>query len=476
MTGFRLITLLWLCCATPLHAAALHQAQLWTGATETRLVLLLDGTLQPRLHATAQQLRITLPGLTTAARLPTVGAQHPALKSLRLHQQTLVLGLAQTLTPKSYTLPQPGGWVKFVLELPHPKRVQPVAIQQPMVQHSAVRHPTVPDKVWPRKTPVRAAVPVRSIPQPAPVGTLSDTLRAEFAAAGLLEAATPHPEPTQSVAAVAPQFRQTPAVRPRIVHAAGRDVVVAIDAGHGGKDPGAIGPNGTQEKTVTLAVARRLQTLLNAQEGVKAVLTRDGDYFIPLHQRVQRARAQKADLFISIHADAAPNGAARGASIYTLSDRGASSTAAKWLADRENAADLIGGVSLDDKDAAVSKVLLDLSQTGSRLASTRIARVLLGKLDDVGAIHKREVQAAGFAVLKAPDIPSILVETAFISTPQEERLLASPPHQAKLAQALAQGIVRHFQREPPPGTALAQRQPAVPAAQASAADDAVPTP
>ncbi len=464
--------ILWLLGTSALAAAELRQAQLWTGAGETRLVLLLDAGLHPRLQARGTQLRLELPGLRATAALPPVQAQHPVLKRLRRQHESLVLELTQPLAPKSYTLPQANGRTKFVLELPHPPAALTRQTSTQQARQPPLRQPPV------RQTPTAQPAQARPATRQAPIRPArlapADTLRAELAAAGLLADATPT-TPAPAVRPVPTAVRQ-PSARLTSTLPAGRDVIIAIDAGHGGKDPGAIGPGGTQEKTVTLAVARRLQTLLNAQPGLRAVLVRDGDYFIPLHQRVQRARTQKADLFISIHADAAPSDAARGASIYTLSERGASSTAAKWLADRENAADLIGGVSLDDKDTAVSKALLDLSQTGSRQASTRIAQVLLGQLDDVGAIHKQAVQSAGFAVLKAPDIPSILVETAFISTPQEERLLADPQHQAKLAQALAAGIVRHFRREPPPGTALAQRRKEPADTQANAADTLATTP
>ncbi len=216
--------------------------------------------------------------------------------------------------------------------------------------------------------------------------------------------------------------------------------VIAIDAGHGGADPGARGPGGTREKDVTLAIARKLHALINKERGMRAVLVRDGDYYIPLRQRMAKAREKKADLFISIHADAIPHGRARGSSVYTLSPRGASSEAARWLAKRENAADLIGGVSLDDKDDVLASVLLDLSQTATQEASFDAANRLLAGLAKIGTLHKNVVQQAGFAVLKSPDIPSVLVETAFISHREEERKLRDSAHQQKLARALSAGI------------------------------------
>ena len=237
-----------------------------------------------------------------------------------------------------------------------------------------------------------------------------------------------------------------------------RDVVVAIDAGHGGEDPGAIGPWGTHEKKVVLQIAKKLANSINRERGMQAVLTRHGDYYLPLRRRVELARKHKADLFISIHADAFTNSRVHGSSVYVLSRRGASSEHARWLAERENASDLIGGVSLDDKDGLLASVLLDLSQTASLEASIDAAERVLEGLKKVGKLHKPGVEAAAFAVLKSPDIPSLLVETAFISNPQEEKKLLSAAHQQELAQALAVSIKRYFEVYAPNGTLLASRQ------------------
>jgi N-acetylmuramoyl-L-alanine amidase len=236
-----------------------------------------------------------------------------------------------------------------------------------------------------------------------------------------------------------------------------RDIVVAIDAGHGGEDPGARGYRGTREKDVVLAIARRLKQLVAREPGMKPVMIRDGDYYISLRGRIERARKQQADIFISIHADAFHNPRARGSSVYTLSRRGATSEAARWLAESENKSDLIGGVRLDDKDDLLASVLLDLSQTASLEASLDVADNILGGLDKLGRLHKRRVQSANFLVLKSPDIPSVLVETAFISNPEEERKLRSPKHQQRIAHAMMNGIRGYFERFPPPGTRLARR-------------------
>jgi N-acetylmuramoyl-L-alanine amidase len=235
-----------------------------------------------------------------------------------------------------------------------------------------------------------------------------------------------------------------------------RDLVIAVDAGHGGEDPGAIGKNGTREKDVVLAIARELALKINAEPGMKAVLTRNGDYFVPLRDRMRRARAQQADLFVSIHADSIRDRRVDGSSVYILSQRGATDEASRWLAERENASDLIGGVSLDDKDDVLASVLLDLSQSASLSASQVAAERVLRELNRVGEVRKPQVQQARFMVLKSPDIPSMLVETAYISNPQEEVRLRSAPHQAKLAAAIHQGVHDYFYANPPPGSRVAQ--------------------
>ena len=235
-----------------------------------------------------------------------------------------------------------------------------------------------------------------------------------------------------------------------------RDIIVAIDAGHGGEDPGASGPGGTHEKNVTLAIARALAARINNRPGLRAVLTRDSDRLIDLRERMDRARAANADLFVSIHADAVRNRAITGASVYTLSDRGASSEAARWLADRENAAVMKGGVSLASVNASLASVLVDAAQSQNMGASVEAADEVLAALDRVGAIRKRIVQHAGFMVLKSPDAPSMLIETAYISNPAEERNLASRAYQERLAGAIETGIVTYFQRHPPDGTRYAR--------------------
>lgn len=228
-----------------------------------------------------------------------------------------------------------------------------------------------------------------------------------------------------------------------------RLIVIAIDPGHGGEDPGAMGPSGLKEKDVVLAVGLKLKARLDQHPNIRVMMTRDADFFVPLHERVRKARRVQADLFVSIHADAFFTPQARGASVFALSDGAASSAAARWMADRENAADLIGGVNTKVKDASVLRTLLDLSTTAQIKDSLKLGGEVLGQIGKVGRLHKPRVEQAGFAVLKAPDIPSILVETAFISNPEEEAKLRSDAYQTQLVDAIATGIARYFARNPP---------------------------
>jgi N-acetylmuramoyl-L-alanine amidase len=232
-----------------------------------------------------------------------------------------------------------------------------------------------------------------------------------------------------------------------------RFLVVAIDPGHGGEDPGAIGPGGTREKDVVLTIAHKLRERINAMthkgQPMRAFLTRDGDFFVPLQVRVQKARRVQADLFISVHADAFIQPHARGASVFALSERGASSTTAKWIAEKENKADLVGGVNVKAKDAQVQRALLDMSTTAQINDSLQLGGAVLGEIGGFARLHKPRVEQAGFAVLKAPDIPSVLVETAFISNPEEEARLADETYQDKLAEAIARGVQRYFAKNPP---------------------------
>lgn len=253
---------------------------------------------------------------------------------------------------------------------------------------------------------------------------------------------TPAPGPTPPQAAATPDDPKKPAKLTRMI-------TVALDPGHGGEDPGAIGRRGSREKDVVLAIAKRLKKRIDAQPNMRAMLTRDGDYFVPLHVRVQKARKVQADLFVSIHADAWIKSTARGSSVFVLSEKGASSTAARWLANKENAADLIGGINIKSHDKQLAHVLLDLSTTAQINDSLKAGKAILSEIGGINHLHKTAVEQAGFAVLKAPDIPSILIETAFISNPQEEAKLTDDGYQNQMAEAVMTGIKNYFAQNPP---------------------------
>jgi N-acetylmuramoyl-L-alanine amidase len=314
---------------------------------------------------------------------------------------------------------------------------------------SGLNRPGVMRLVFELKTPIKPSVFALN-----PMGDYGhrlviDLYAATAAAQSLAQAQPPEKPAPASAPAVAPAN-----VAPKF----NRLMLVAIDAGHGGEDPGARGASGSLEKHITLKVARKLKEKIDAEPNMRAYLTRDGDYFIPLHHRVNKARGVKADLFVSVHADAFIRPEARGSSVFALSENGATSAAARWLAKRENDADLIGGVNIDVKDQYLKRTLIDLSQTATINDSLRLAKYVLKEIGEVNTLHKDDVEQAGFAVLKAPDIPSILVETAFISNPEEEKRLNDDAYQDKLADAILGGIKAYFDRHPPAGRTKVARE------------------
>ncbi|MDI1278293.1 N-acetylmuramoyl-L-alanine amidase [Methylobacter sp.] len=272
-------------------------------------------------------------------------------------------------------------------------------------------------------------------------------IKASAGPAKMVDSQSIEEKPVKESQKAATRKTATSPVEPTKVAKRDKDIVVAVDAGHGGDDPGAHGQNGTEEKKITLAIARKLADLINQQPGMTAVLVRKGDYYVDLRKRMQIARAAKADLFISIHADAFQDSTVKGASVFTLSNKGATSEAARWLANSENASDLVGGVSLNDKEDVLASVLLDLSQTATQDASVNVARKVLKNFEHIGELHYASVQKAGFLVLKSPDVPSILVETAFISNPSEELKLVNTAHQSKIAGAIFNGVRSYFSKD-----------------------------
>jgi len=314
------------------------------------------------------------------------------------------------------------------------------------VVSSNSKGPTVTVALGSRPNPLESTPPSTTVVTRAKIAKASEATR------------VPRDESTTaSIASSAADGITPKTVRPQHAPIDGdRDIVVAVDAGHGGQDPGAIGRNGTMEKNVVLAIARALAQRIDAEPGMRSYLVRDDDYFVVLRDRMVRARNAKADIFVSVHADSIRDRAITGASVYVLSEHGASSEAARWLAERENAADLVGGVKLDDKDKSLASVLLDLTQTANTSASMTAAERVLLSLDRTVNVRKSKVQQAGLVVLKSPDIPSMLVETAYISNPGEESRLKSVSHQTKLAEAIFSGIRGYFEVNPPPGTRFAQ--------------------
>ncbi|MDK1395680.1 MULTISPECIES: N-acetylmuramoyl-L-alanine amidase [Pseudomonas] len=383
-------------------ATQVRSVRLWRAPDNTRLVFDLSGPVQHSVFTLTapDRLVIDINGATLGGPLNVATANTP-ITAMRSAQRTpsdlrVVIDLKKAVTPKSFTLaPNAQYGNRLVVDLfDNPADAAPPTAPPPTVA-------TVP------AVPVTPAEPAIKLP-PAPAGK--------------------------------------------------RDIIVVIDAGHGGEDPGASGSRGQHEKDVVLAIARELQRQVNGLKGFRAELTRTGDYFIPLRGRTEIARKKGADLFVSIHADAAPSAAAFGASVFALSERGATSETARWLADSENRSDLIGGagnVSLDDKDRMLAGVLLDLSMTASLTSSLNVGQKVLNNIGRVTPLHKQRVEQAGFMVLKSPDIPSILVETGFISNSNEASKLATASHQQALARSISSGVRQFFQQNPPPGTYIA---------------------
>ncbi len=347
---------------------------------------------------------------------------------------------------------RPGGTLRLVLDTAVPVQAQGRMGIVPSGPQLLLRLGP-PGSAAPGASVAEPRSPEASKPEraaPAPVAMKVATALEPAAAAPVAEppAAAPPAEPAARPKTAAAPRRQSPA-------GGGRDLVIAVDAGHGGKDPGARGARGTREKDVTLAISKRLTELLAREPGMRGVMTRKGDEFVVLRDRMERARAAKSDLFVSIHADAARDRRAHGATVYVLSEKGATDEAARRLAARENAADLIGGVDLGNKDQMLASVLLDLSQNAALSSSIEAGDAVLVELGRITPLKRRKVQQAPFLVLKSPDVPSMLVETAYISNPQEERNLGSRAHQQKIAEALLAGIRNYFAANPPDGTLFA---------------------
>ena len=369
-----------------------------------------------------------------------VRADDPNIAGIRVGQNApgvvrLVIDLKQAAVPQVFTLTPVAAYQhRLVFDLYPAKSVDP--LEALIAEHL-------------NDAPA-ASAPHTEAASPQPTDPLGDLIAQHGQRPE--PAKPPAPTPAPSAAAAPPPPSAAPR-GPAVGRQTDRLIIVALDPGHGGEDPGAIGPGGTREKDVVLKVAHLLRERINASSvggnPMRAYLTRDGDYFVPLGTRVEKARRVQADLFVSIHADAFTTPSARGASVFALSQSGASSTAARWLANKENQADLVGGLNVKSQDQHVQRALLDMSTTAQINDSLKLGSVLLGEIGGMARLHKPRVEQAGFAVLKAPDIPSVLVETAFISNPEEEAKLRSAAYQVQLADALMRGIQRYFAKNPP---------------------------
>ena len=439
------------------RGATILAVRVWPSKDYTRLTIESDGEIKARQFFIADppRLAVDIEGIDLIPALrelvAKVKSDDPNISRIRVGQNApgvvrLVMDLKQPMLPQVFTLkPVAAYQYRLVFDL-YP--AQPVDPLEALIAERLIE-----------KSPAPAPSPARP-PASDELGELMAQQSGKSSSApAMVEPPAPLPAPLTARPSVSRPAAVLPPAPPSLpIQAAtpaapegktDRLVIVALDPGHGGEDPGAIGPGGTREKDVVLQIAHRLRDRINQQPNMRAYLTRDSDFFVPLHIRVQKARKVQADLFISIHADAFFTERPQGASVFALSEKGASSSAARWMADKENSADLVGGLNVKAKDDQVQKALLDMSTTAQISDSLKLGSAMLGEIGSVGKLHKPRVEQAGFAVLKAPDIPSVLVETAFISNPDEEAKLRSEDYQAQLADALMRGIRRYFARNPP---------------------------
>ena len=471
------------------QANEINGLHLSDGATGTRAELQLQGDVAFRTMTLSNPDRfvVDLPD-TSAGRNLQLPTPVGVIKAVRSGKPTagttrFVFDLASPVAPIKPRLERGADGVRLVLEWPGDgaKPLAATPLSTTPVSTTPVSTPVVPTVVTPADSKQAATLPAKPAQPPTPTTSPVASAPQQPSVLDQVLPALTAPAASKPLTTVVPPVSAAPvavikpaetAAKPVIAvveppAAAGktlqdlrvgtRPLIVAIDAGHGGQDPGAHGPSGKREKDVTLAIARELARQINATPGLKAYLTRDTDVFLPLPRRTQLARQAKADIFISIHADAAENRAAKGSSVYVLSLRGASSQRARWLADKENAADLIGGAGAHKPDNTLASVLLDLTQSGQMRASEDAAGHVLSGLKTIGNNHKPAIERANFSVLRTSDMPAMLVETAFISNPDEERRLIDPQYQRTIARAVLDGVNTYFTRQPPPGTIFAAR-------------------
>lgn len=484
----------------PAFAGEISAIQLVNGATGTRAEIALQGAGKFKTISLAgpDRLVVDLPDSSALKplKLPAAVGVVTAVRTGQPEPGTfrVVFDLASPVKAMAARMEGSGAQSRLVIEWPGDG--QPVAVSAPASAAPGVSAAQATSALTANAVRQATAGPPAPLPssapppsQQAPAGAIATGMPGDPSPAAILAGqavsaanapvvpqtiapgttiATGRPAPVQPKSALAEAPAPVLVAQPKVAMRAGmRPLVIAIDPGHGGQDSGAIGPTGKYEKNVTLAIARELARQVDATPGLKSYLTRDSDYFIPLNQRAVKARAAHADMFISIHADAAENRSASGSSVYVLSLKGATSQRARWLADKENASDLVGGVKLQAVDNTLSSVLIDLAQSGHMRASEDAAGHVLAGLKQVGNAHKASLEKANFAVLRTSDMPAMLVETAFISNYTEEKQLTDPQFQRGIASAVLEGVETYFTRQPPPGTLFAAR------AQAAAANDSL---
>ena len=422
------------------RGATIVAVRVWPSKDYTRLTIESDGEIKTKQLFIPEppRLAVDIEGIDLIPALrelvAKVKADDPYISGIRVGQNApgvvrLVIDLKRPMSPQVFTLPPVAAYQhRLVLDLYPAQPTDPLEA-------------LIAERLTEKQPGGGTDIPVPAVPDP--LGDLIARQAGKVLPGGaVLPGTSVGKEQGPVIAGKDSKGKKADGKTDRLV-------IVALDPGHGGEDPGAVGPGGTREKDVVLQIALRLRDRINQQPNMRAFLTRDADFFVPLNTRVQKARRVQADLFISIHADAFFTARPQGASVFALSDKGASSSAARWMADKENSADLVGGINARAKDTQVQRALLDMSTTAQINDSLKLGSAMLGEIGNIGKLHKPRVEQAGFAVLKAPDIPSVLVETAFISNPDEEARLRSDDYQIQLSDALMRGISRYFAKNPP---------------------------
>ena len=448
--------------ATPLRASAAQilAVRVWPADDYTRVTLENDAVLKAThfIVKDPERMVVDIEGLelnpTLKSLVAKIQSNDPYIKQVRVGQNRpnvvrLVFDLKEEVRPQVFTLPPAGNYKdRLIFDLYPVKEVDPIAAMIEKGNWSGDgKPPSESSSAAAGSTPKGDMPPLK--PGEAEMAANAPTPREQLEALKPDMKAEPRAELRDQVRTAEAQAKAAEKADKADKNNVVRMITIALDPGHGGEDPGASGKNGSKEKDIVLSIAKRLKAKLEEAPNMRVMLTRDGDYFVPLGKRVEKARKVQADLFVSIHADAFVQPSARGSSVFVLSEKGASSTAARWLADKENQADTIGGVNVKNHDRQLASVLFDLSTTAQINDSLKLGKSVLGEIGGINRLHKGSVEQAGFAVLKAPDIPSILIETAFISNPEEEAKLLDDGYQNQMANAIVKGIRRYFAKNPP---------------------------